>query len=256
MNWLSQNYEWIFSGIGVLVLGFIVQQWLSRKNSKTEIKIATNVKGSALANSPVATDQNNTQTVASQTFNAETIPIGHADVPTPAPVQPPAMIQRPLPNITLTSARPVRIAQIAQGVWSETHRTHDALIAQFTNEARAGGQNVGGLVKALVVYRDTDKVLRSGTGCWLDEPADMTEFRVDETHSLMVGWMFGGQFRTVAKRRVRVDISKDAIQTDMYDLPNFQAGTVSVRLTHASTGDFLYEGQFRVSVNPFTIISQ
>jgi hypothetical protein len=256
VNWLSQNYQWIFSGIGVLVLGFVVQQWLSRKDSKTEIKTTTNFKDSALANSPVATGQNNTQTLATQTFNAETIHIGHPAVPAPAPVQPPATIQRLLPNITLTSARPVRITQISQGVWSETYRTHDALIVQFTNEARAGGQNVGGLVKALVVYRDADKVLRSGTGCWLDEHADMTEFRVDESHSLMVGWMFGGQFRTVAKRRVRVDTDKDAIQTDMYDLPNFQIGTVSVRLTHAKTGDFLYEGQFRVSVNPLTIVSQ
>jgi hypothetical protein len=84
----------------------------------------------------------------------------------------------------------------------------------------------------------------------------MTEFHVDETHSLMVGWMFGGQFRTAAKRRVRVDINSDEIQTDMYDLPNFQAGTVSVRLTQGRTGDVLYEGQFRISVNPLTIAPQ
>jgi len=256
VNWLSQNYQRIFSGIGVLILGFIVQRWTSRKESKLETNSTTNVEGSALSNSPVATGQNNTQTFATQTFNAETIHIGQAGVPTPAPVQPQATIQRTLPNIILMSARPARVSQIGRGVWSETYPTHDALILQFTNEARAGGQNVGGVVKALMVYRDADTVLRSCTGCWLDEPADMTEFRVDETHSLMVGWMFGGQFRTAAKRRVRADINNDEIRTDMYDLPNFQAGTVSVRLTHASTGEFLYEGQFRISVNPLTIVPQ
>lgn len=84
----------------------------------------------------------------------------------------------------------------------------------------------------------------------------MTEFRVDDAHSLMVGLMHGNEFTAVAKRRVRVDLNTDRISTDVSALPNFHQGTVSVRLTHATTGDVLYEGQFHVNVNPLEIAGQ
>jgi hypothetical protein len=39
MNWLSENYQWIFSGIGVLILGLLFQQ--NRKGKKTTQSISS-----------------------------------------------------------------------------------------------------------------------------------------------------------------------------------------------------------------------
>jgi hypothetical protein len=121
------------------------------------------------------------------------------------------------------------------------------LAVQFTNEARRDSPNVGGLVKAHLVYGRGEEEIRRITGCWLNEAADMMGFRVDETHNLLVGMMLGEQFTTIGKRRVR-----DEIPTDMNALPNFPV-TVSVRLTHANTGEVLYEGVFRLNQNPLGI---
>jgi len=115
-------------------------------------------------------------------------------------------------------------------------------------------QNVGGLVKAQLIFRDGVRELRRVTGCWLNQAADMTEFRVDDTHGLMLGLMLGEQFQSVGKRRIRVDVNADEIPMDVVALRGFEQGMVSVRLTHVDTGDVLYEGQFRLNTRPPEII--
>src|SRR5260370_11043749 len=90
-------------------------------------------------------------------------------------------------------------------------------------------QNVGGLVKAQLVIRDGSRELRRITGCWLNEPADMTEFRVDDTQNLLVRLLFGGQLTTVGKRRVRVALNTNEGVTDQNVCDFFAQGDVSVR---------------------------
>ena len=82
----------------------------------------------------------------------------------------------------------------------------------------------------------------------------MTEFRVDDTHSLMVGLMIDKQFTTVGKRRIRVGLNADEIPMDVNALDGFEQGTVYVRLTHADTGDVLYVEQFGLNTRPPEII--
>jgi pyrimidine deaminase RibD-like protein len=162
--------------------------------------------------------------------------------------------QRNLPNIIATDAHMAKVSQVDQGVWSESYPAQDTFVIQFTNEAQRTGPNVGGLVKAQLIYRDAVKELRRITGCWLNQAADMTEFRVGDTHCLMVGLMLGQQFTTVGKRRVRVSLGVDETRQDMNALHGFEQGTVSVRLTHADTGEMLYECQFQLSTHPPEII--
>jgi hypothetical protein len=38
MHWLSQNYQWIFSGIGVLILALLLERWRRRAKLKVEIR--------------------------------------------------------------------------------------------------------------------------------------------------------------------------------------------------------------------------
>lgn len=155
MHWLAQNYQWIFSGIGVLVVSLLLRRWLSQKGDRDKTKSTAEVKNSPLTSSPLASGSNITQTVNAPIIHLN---IGQAAAAPPAPMSP--NIQPPVPNITLTGARVVRVAQATQGVWSEDYTGEDAFIVQFTNEARSGAQNVGGLVKAQLIYCDAQRELR------------------------------------------------------------------------------------------------
>src|SRR4029077_3322221 len=91
------------------------------------------------------------------------------------------------PNIQMTSTGVASVSERGRGVWKEdVQGTEQAILIQFTNEARPGVRNVGGLVKAELVYKNEAEVRRI-IGSWLDAGGDHTEFRVDESHKLMVG---------------------------------------------------------------------
>jgi hypothetical protein len=235
------------------MIGFFVNRFRSKEKRPTAGSALT-AQGTKVENSPVASGSGNTQNVNAPIFNV------NISQPTPAPAQAepvraaPAPRKRPLPNMVATGVRVAGVQRVSQDVWSESHPVQDAFIVQFTNEARMDRQNVGGPVKAQLIYRDGVRELRRITGCWLNQAADMTEFRVDDSHSLMVGLMLGGQFNTVGKRRVRVDLNTDEIPMDVNAIHGFEQGTVYVRLTHANTGDVLYEGQFQLNTHPPEII--
>ena len=111
--------------------------------------------------------------------------------------------------------------------------------------------NVGGLVKAELVYKnDQAEVLRI-IGSWLDASGDHTEFRVDESHKLMVGIKYAQMFIVIGRRHVYEH--HFTIEIERHELPVFQ--TVRVKLTNANTGDFLYEGEFRMTLNPLGIVA-
>ena len=91
------------------------------------------------------------------------------------------------PNIRMTGTGVASVSERGRGVWKEdVQGTEQVVVIQFTNEARPGVRNVGGLVKAALVYKNA----------------------------------------------------------------------VRVRLTNANTGDFLYEGEFRMALNPLGIVAE
>jgi hypothetical protein len=152
--------------------------------------------------------------------------------------------------MTGTGVAPV--SERGRGVWKEdVQGTEQAVVIQFTNEARPGVQNVGGLVKAALVYRNDQAEALRIIGSWLDASGDHTEFRVDESHKLMVGIQYAQMFVVIGRRHV-YEQSRFTIETEPHDLPVFQ--TVRVKLTNANTGDFLYEGGFRVTLDPLGIV--
>jgi hypothetical protein len=71
MHWLSQNYQWIFSGIGVLILGLLIERWRrsSKGQPKKENSAALTAQGAKVTASPVASGSNISQKVNSPTFN-------------------------------------------------------------------------------------------------------------------------------------------------------------------------------------------
>ena len=130
----------------------------------------TSVQNSPLSNSPVASGSGNIQTPI-QIHTARDVHIGPAPpaIPISQPEPAPETRQRPLPNIVLAGAHTVGVSQVSQGVWSDTYPVQNAFIVEFTNEARIGRQNVGGLVKAQLSFSNGAKELRRITGCWLNQ---------------------------------------------------------------------------------------
>jgi hypothetical protein len=233
-QWVQQHYEWVIATV-VAIIAVIVALFQLIKKEPSQIAMGNNQN----INAPIF---NNVVNIAQP---------GPAPAPIPAqPLMAAAPPEPARPYIRVTSVLVTGVSQAAQGMWTENHPMQDAFIIRFTNEARAGRQNVGGLVKAQLTYRDGVRELRRITGCWLNQDADMTDFRVDDCHALMVGLMQEEQFTTVGKRRVVVDINSVEFPTDTTALMGFETGTVSVRLTHANTGDVLYEGQFFLNTHP------
>ena len=249
MNW----WEWVFSGIGVLGIALFIE-WMRRRSRSPVQDTAITAQGAPVSDSPVVSGSGSNQNINAPTINVNVNQPPAAPAQTERAQSAQVGLQPRLPNMVLTGVRVAGVQRIGEGVWEDIHPVQDAFIVQFTNEARSAAQNVAGLVKAQLVYRDGVRELRRVTGCWLHQAADMTEFRVDDTHGLMVGLMLGRQFNTVGKRWVRVDINSDEIHTEVVVLEGFEQGIVSVRLSHTTTGDVLYEGQFQLNTRPPEII--
>jgi hypothetical protein len=70
MTWLSENYKWLFDGIGALVvmavLGYVVRRILQDRQNGTA---ALTAQGAKVMNSPVASGFGITQTINSPTIN-------------------------------------------------------------------------------------------------------------------------------------------------------------------------------------------
>ncbi len=226
MKWLADNYKWLFDGIGALVIigvvGYLLRRFM-RAAEPTYHLVQPRLE----------------KTDSEAELRAED-----------SQVQP----ERFNPNIRLTGGGVAPVSERGHGVWKEDIQgTEQAILIQFTNEARPGGRNIGGLVKAELVYKnDQAEVLRI-IGSWLDASGDHTEFRVDESHKLTVGIQFAQMFKVIGRRHV-YEQGRFTIEIEPHDLPVFQ--TVRVKLTNANTGDFLCEGEFRVTLDPLGIVAE
>jgi hypothetical protein len=224
MKWLANNYKWLFDGIGALVIigvvGYLLRRFMRAAEPAYHLAQPRQEK----------TDGSKAELRAED-----------------SEVQP----ERFNPNIRMTGAGVAPVSERGRGVWKEdVQGTEQAILIQFTNEARPGVRNVRGLVKAELVYKNEAEVLRI-IGSWLNAGSDHTEFRVDESHKLMVGIKYAQMFVVIGRRHA-YEQGRFTIEIEAHDLPVFQI--VRVKLTNANTGDFLYEGEFRVTLNPLGIV--
>ena len=70
---------------------------------------------------------------------------------------------------------------------------------------------------------------------------------MEDSHSLVVGSLDDGKFVMTERRR-----GAGGLCAEYHDIPNVQG--VRVRLTDANSGDILYEGRFRLTLDPFGIV--
>ena len=227
MHWLADNYKWLFDGIGALVIigvvGYLLRRFMRAAERASHLEQPERQEKTDGSKADLTEDSQ----VQSERFN---------------------------PNIRMTGTGVASVSERGRGVWKEdVQGTEQAILIQFTDEARPEVPNVGGLVKAALVYKnDQAEVLRI-IGSWLDASGDHTEFRVDESHKLMVGIQYAQMFIVIGRRHV-YEQGRFTIEIEPHDLPVFQ--TVRVKLTNANTGDFLYEGEFRVTLNPLGIVAE
>jgi hypothetical protein len=169
----------------------------------------------------------------------------------------------PSPNLLFTGATVAPVSALSPQTWSRdmgrfekqwaTENGQVALLAKFTNEARRGFQNVGGFVRAQLIYRSEGREIRRIEGCWLEAPTDLAEFRVDQTQELIIAIQLNGQPHTVGKRRISAEFYGDRIETETEAITQIMAGTVVVRLTNADTGEFLFEREFNITMKPLAL---
>jgi hypothetical protein len=128
-----------------------------------------------------------------------------------------------------------------------------ALVAKFANEARPNAPNRGWLVKANLIFHEQGKEVRRIVGAWLDEPTDFVEIRVDDARELLLIVVIDRHLYTVAKRRMRADWISEQVKTDLEPISPLRAGTVTVRLTDADTGQFLVQCEFALRIDPLSV---
>src|SRR6266478_1315515 len=150
MKWLADNYKWLFDGIGALVIigvvGYLLRRFMRAAEPASHLE---------------------------QPERQEKTDGSKADLTEDSQVQP----ERFNPNIRMTGAGVASVSEHGRGVWKEdVQGTEQAVLIQFSNEARPGVRNVGGLVKAELVYKNEAEVRRI-IGSWLDASGDHTEFR-------------------------------------------------------------------------------
>jgi hypothetical protein len=241
MNWLSGHFWQLFEGVGgaalVGLVFFVLQRFLNTPAEETTATLTAH--DAKVSGSPVASGSGIIQNVI------------HVGQPLPTPTPAPAAISpqpKPRPNMRMTRTGVAYVSE-RENIWRENEQDADpALIIQFTNEARPGVRNVGAPVQASLVYKDGQAEVERLIGGWVNATSDYTEFRVDESHKLIVGILYGEIFMAVGRRRVE---GSAIINIEGSTLPSFQ--TVNVRLTDANSGDVLYEGEFRVTIDPLQI---
>jgi hypothetical protein len=133
MKWLADNYKWLFDGIGALVIigvvGFLLRRFRLVPELPSHLEQPRQEKTDSKAELRAEDSQ-------PERFN---------------------------PNIQMTGAGVAFVSERGRGVWKEdVQGTEQAILIQFTNEARPGVRNVGGLVKAALVYKNEAEVLRIG----------------------------------------------------------------------------------------------
>lgn len=160
----------------------------------------------------------------------------------PAPTSPPGARQQQLlrdePNLIFLNTRRIRITFDVNEVFRTSTDVADppAVVACFRNEPVPGRRVIDAdLVKAQILYRNArGEEIGNGipSACWLDEPADMTNFRAGESHCvILVAAGPDGLLSVPWKARRGADDGwgGDVVSTEAYELDDV-ASTIELRI--------------------------
>jgi hypothetical protein len=259
MNW----WEWVFSGIGALILGLFIEK-LRRRSRTSGLEATVTAKGAKVSGSPVASGTGITQVVTETHHHhygpAEAPPKAPVELPLPQPEAVHALREAlPSSQVIATATRLIRVGRWGQQEWSDRgpYLDQEALVIQFTNEIAPGYQNSQPMVRSSLVYSDeqNNEVLRI-TGGWVNEKTDLAPFRLEESHNLLVGIFMGGGLVALEYKSTPAVGGGEHCHMIPRPLAGFQQGTVRVRLTDIHSRTLLYEGYFGIGIDPLRITSR
>jgi hypothetical protein len=99
---------------------------------------------------------------------------------------------------------------------------------------------------------DDGKEICAVTGNWLNDERDYTRFEVNGRYTLLVGLVLKGELQAPTKYKTFAH-NREIFQIENRPLVSFKTGIVVVQLTEEHGGDWLFEKQFKITLNPLSI---
>lgn len=239
MQWLANNYLWLLAVAIIPALGFLLKRYVFTEPAGSSLT----ARDSEVSGSPVISGSGNVTHIYGQPPITTATPVPTTTVPLP--------YTQPRPNMKQTNVRifPVNEYGLPSRFTEDRTGKAYAVVIEFTNEAIRDQVNVGATVKASLVFENNHVGVLRSIGSWLRSEFDVTQFDVEDTHHLVVGFFHNQRFQTSDMRT-----AGGYVHPEVHLVPTFQ--TVRVRLTDASMGDIFYEGRFRVTLDPLAIVPE
>ena len=105
----------------------------------------------------------------------------------------------------------------------------------------------------MLTYQDAKREILQIPGGWIDSPTAVAEFKVGESHTLLLGSVQGGHFVAVEVAPAVADGDHEDHLQMRHALPDFPHGLVCVSLTDVRNQRPLYDSYFEIGVNPLRI---
>ena len=211
MHWLASNYQWLIAVVVMPIILLLLKQWVESRKSTSNPAPAPpatlNAQDSEVSNSPVAAGSGINQSVSASVVNVN---IGQPAGTAQAQAQPGGVAQAsyqrpPTANIAFCGTDTIAIQEALSGgggLFFQHDNGNSAAVVRFSNDAIEGAENKEAVVKAAIIYRDGGKELLRVTGSWLGQDGADVHFQVDCSHTLIIGFILGGDFCVLEKSEV------------------------------------------------------
>ena len=161
----------------------------------------------------------------------------------------------PHSDIRATAARVIGISKIESSAWCHGGEfvVQPSIVVEFTNTATKSGPDTEPTVAALLTYQDANREILQIPGGWIDSPAVLAQFKIGESHTLLVGSVLDGQFVAVEFAPAAVGGGREDHLQKRHALPDFHHGLVCISLTDVRNQRLLYDSYIEIGVNPLRI---
>jgi hypothetical protein len=161
----------------------------------------------------------------------------------------------PHSDIRATAARVIGVSKIQSSAWSHggEYVVEPSIVVEFTNQAKKSGPETEPTVSALLTYQDAKREILQIPGGWTDSPTAVAQFKIGESHTLLLGSVQDGHFVAVEVVPAAADGGHGDHLQIRHALPDFHHGLVCVSLTDVRNQRLLYDSYFEIGVNPLRI---
>jgi hypothetical protein len=244
VNWLSNNYRWIFDGIGgaaliALIAYLLKSRWFSPTDSAGHwTKAALTAKETSAVNSTAASGSHNTQTVNAPIIHAQSVHFG-LPMPDPPIWAPATGSVASHPNIEYVGLQEklVYVSPYGQDGFcdpqnnDQREKSLPALVFKFENKP-VGDRKISRarniIAKIHFQSEDGARHCSLGYGVWLNSPCNSTSLGIGDTQELLMMCALENELVTFEDRR---GISHNCFEAFSYFHESVISGLEIVRVT-------------------------